>query len=33
MEFMSDVGGGADVYRPSFFELTAQGEPLQPHNH
>ncbi|KAK4697425.1 peroxin-12, partial [Phenoliferia sp. Uapishka_3] len=25
MEFLSDVGGGEDRYRPSFFELAAQG--------
>lgn len=26
MEFLSDVGGGEDRGRPSFFELAAQGE-------
>lgn len=26
MEFLSDVGGGEDRHRPSFFELAAQGE-------
>lgn len=25
MEFLSDVGGGEDRFRPSFFELAAQG--------
>lgn len=25
MEFLSDVGGGSDRHRPSFFELAAQG--------
>lgn len=29
MEFLSDVGGGQDPLRPSFFELAAQG-PLFP---
>jgi peroxin-12 len=29
MEFLSDVGGGEDRHRPSFFELAAQGESLQ----
>jgi hypothetical protein len=24
MEFMSDIGSGADIYRPSLFELIAQ---------
>jgi hypothetical protein len=28
MEFLSDVGGGEDRHRPSFFELAAQGEQL-----
>jgi hypothetical protein len=25
MEFLSDVSSGDDRYRPSFFELAAQG--------
>lgn len=28
MEFLSDVGGGEDKHRPSFFELAAQGPSL-----
>ncbi|CAG8778879.1 8432_t:CDS:2, partial [Acaulospora morrowiae] len=33
MEFMSDISSGADVYRPSLFELIAQEklkEMIQP---